>query len=265
MYSSLVIHCCELALSHFIISRPESKRFELSPHIALQCFRRLFSPRFLTHECAAHDPLASATSIARPTKGTRTCHALHTSIAAIVVPAKGHVVHHEHDRLVVDECLDLNAAQAAEVVREGHVLKRAVIGVRARRYHNLGVVSLNIIASIGIPSRASDVEDTVVRTIIVAAEPGIVGVEPESRQAVVGTVGNVARLGARDDSRHAWLVPSGIVRSITSSGRQEDSELVARVRYERCLVIWRMNISVAKGKMVVRTEYRRRLCDVSVS
>jgi len=187
----------------------------------------MFSPRFLTHECAAHDPLASTARIVRTTEGTRTSHALHSSIAAIVVPAKGHVVHHEPDRLVIDECLDLNAAQAAEVVREGHVLKRAVVGVWARRYHNLGVVSLNIVASIGIPSRASDVEDTVVRAIVVAAEPGIVGVEPESRQAVVGTVGDVARLGTRDDSRHAWLMPSGIVRSITSCGRQEDSELVA--------------------------------------
>lgn len=225
----------------------------------------MFSPRFLTHECAAHDPLASATRVARPAKGTRTSHALHSSIAAIVVPAKGHVVHHEHDRLVVDECLDLDAAQAAEVVREGHVLERAVVGVRARRYHNLGVVSLNIVASIGIPSRASDVEDTVVRAIVVAAEPGVVGVETESRQAVVGAVGDVARLGTRDDSRHAWLVPSGVVRSIASSGRQEDSELVARVRYERCLVIWRVNISVAKRKMVVRTEDRRGFCNVSVS
>lgn len=225
----------------------------------------MFSPRFLTHECAAHDPLASTARIVRTTKGTRTSHALHSSIAAIVVPAKGHVVHEEHDRLAVDECLNLDAAQATEVVREGHVLERAVVGVRARRYHNLGVVSLNIVPNIGIPSRASDVEDTLARAIVVAAEPGIVGIEPKSRQAIVGTVSDVARLGTRDDGRHAWLVPSSIVRSIASSGRQEDSELVARVRYERCFVIWRVNVSVAKGKMVVRTEDGRGFCDVPVS
>lgn len=224
----------------------------------------MFSPRFLTHECAAHDPLASTARIAGPTKGTWTSHALHPSIAAIVVPAKSHVVHEEHDRLVVDECLDLDTAQAAEVVREFHVLKRAVMEVRAGRNLDLSIVSLYIVASICIPSRASDVEDTVVRAIVVAAEPGIVGVEPESRQAVVGTVGDVARLGTRDNSRHAWLVPNGIVCSIASSGRQEDSELVAGVGCERLLVLWCVNISVAKGKMVVRTEDRRGFRDVSI-
>lgn len=225
----------------------------------------MFSPRFLTHECAAHDPLAPATSVARPAKGTRTSHALHTSIAAIVVPAKGQIVHEEHDRLVVDECLDLDTAQAAEDLREVHMLKRAVDLVRARRHLDLGVVSLDIVASIGAPGRASDVEDTGIRAPVVAAEPRIVGVEPESRQAVVGAIGNVARLGARDDSRHAWLVPSGIICSVTSSGRQEDSELIAGVGYERLLVIGRVNISVAKRKMVVGTEDRRRLCNVSIS
>lgn len=225
----------------------------------------MFSPRFLTHECAAHDPLAPATSVARPAKGTRTSHALHTSIAAIVVPAKGQIVHEEHDRLVVDECLDLDTAQAAEDLREVHMLKRAVDLVRARRHLDLGVVSLDIVASIGAPGRASDVEDTGIRAPVVAAEPCIVGVEPESRQAVVGAIGNVARLGARDDSRHAWLVPSGIICSVTSSGRQEDSELIAGVGYERLLVIGRVNISVAKRKMVVGTEDRRRLCNVSIS
>ena len=224
----------------------------------------MFSPRFLTHECVAHDPLASATHIAGPTKGTRTSHALHTSIAAIIVPAKGHVVHEEHDRLVVDERLDLDAAQTAEIIREVHVLKWTVVEVRAGRHLDLSIVSFYIVASIGIPSRAGDVEDTVVRAIVVAAEPGIVGVEPESRQAVVGTVGDVARLGTRDNSRHAWLVPNGIVCSITSSGRQEDSELVAGVGCERLLVLWCVNISVAKGKMVVRTEDRRGFCDVSI-
>jgi hypothetical protein len=61
------------------------------------------------------------------------------------------------------------------------------------------------------------------------------------------------------------LVPSGIICSVTSSGRQEDSELIAGVGYERLLVIGRVNISVAKRKMVVGTEDRRRLCNVSIS
>jgi hypothetical protein len=60
------------------------------------------------------------------------------------------------------------------------------------------------------------------------------------------------------------LVPNGIVCSIASSGRQEDSELVAGVGYERLLVLWCVNISVAKGKMVVRTEDRRGFRDVSI-
>jgi hypothetical protein len=61
------------------------------------------------------------------------------------------------------------------------------------------------------------------------------------------------------------LVPSGIICSVTSSGRQEDGKLIAGVGYERLLVIWCVNVSVAKGKMVVGTEDRGRLCDVSVS
>jgi hypothetical protein len=120
----------------------------------------MFSPRFLTHECAAHDPLASATRLARSANGTWASHALHASLAGIVVPAKGQVVHEEHDRLVVDECLDLHAAQAADVVREVHMHKRAVVEVRARRHLKLGVVSLNIVIDSGIPGRASNVEDT---------------------------------------------------------------------------------------------------------
>jgi hypothetical protein len=61
------------------------------------------------------------------------------------------------------------------------------------------------------------------------------------------------------------LVPSGIICSVTSSGHQEDSELIAGVGYERLLVIWCVNVSVAKGKMVVGAEDRRGLCDVSIS
>ena len=187
----------------------------------------MFSPRFLTHECAAHDPLASATRLARSTKGTWASHALHASLAGIVVPAEGQVVHEEHDRLLVDKCLDLNTTQAAEDFREVHMLKRAVVKIRARRDLNLGVVSLNIVTDSRIPGRASDVEDAGILAVVVAAEPCIVGVEPESRQAVVGTVSDVTRLGTRAVSRHAWLVPSGIIGSITSSGRQKDGELVA--------------------------------------
>lgn len=225
----------------------------------------MFSPRFLTHECAAHDSVASATRVAGAAKSARTSHALHASMAAIVEPAKGQVVHEEHDRLVLDECLDLDTAQAAEVIREVDMDKRAVIGVRARRHLNLGGVSLDIVTNLGIPSRASDVEETGILAVVVAAKPSIVGIEPESRQAVVGAVGDVARLGTRDDSRHARLVPGSVICSIASSGRQEDSELVARVGEERLLVLWRVNISVAKGKMVVRTEDRRGLGDVFIS
>jgi hypothetical protein len=238
---------------------------QLSPYIALRCLWHIFSPRFLTHKCAADNPLASAARVTRTAHGTRTSHALHASLAAIVVPAKSKVVHEEHDRLVLDERLKLDTAQAVEVVREAHMLEWAVVEVWTRRDLDLGVVSLDIVADLGIPSRAGNVEDTWIRAFVVTAEPCALGVEPESRQAVVGAVGDVAGLGTRHDSRHAWLVPSSIIRSFASSGRQEDGKLIARVGCERLLVFRCVNISVAKGKMVVRTEDRRGLRDVSVS
>jgi len=156
--------------------------------------------------------------MARTAHGAWTSHALHASLAAFVEPAKGKVVHEEHDRLVFDECLKLDAAQAAEVVGEVHMLEWAVVEVWTRRHLNLGVVGLDIFAKLGVPSRAGNVEDTRIWAFVVAAEPGTLGVEPESRQAVVGAVGDVARLGTRHDSRHAWLVPGSIVCSVTSSG-----------------------------------------------
>ena len=252
-------------LSHTVFARQKSSVLQHSPPIALQCLRCICSPRFLAHECAAHSPLAPATRGAISAESARTTHALHTSLAGVVEPSKSQVVHEEHDGLVFDECLDLDTAQTTEVLGELHMLKRAVIEVRTRRHLDLGVVSFNIVTGIGIPGRASDVEDAGIRAIVVAAEPYIGGVEPESRQAVVRTIGDVTRLGTRDNSRHAWLVPSGTICSIASSGCQEDSELITRVGCERLLVIWCVNVSVAKGKMVVRTEDRRRLRDVSIS
>lgn len=69
----------------------------------------------------------------RPVGAAGTTHALHTGIAGVVVPAKGKVVHEERDRLVVGEGLDLDTAQAAEVVREVNVLQLAVFEVGAWR------------------------------------------------------------------------------------------------------------------------------------
>lgn len=111
----------------------------------------MLSPRFLTHERATDNSLAPGARVARATESTRASHALHTSLASIVVPAEGKVVHEEHDWRVLDECLNLDTAQAAEVVREVHVLQRAVIEVRATWHFNLCVVSLDVVAKLGIP------------------------------------------------------------------------------------------------------------------
>jgi hypothetical protein len=174
----------------------------------------IFSPRFLTHESATHDPLTSTTRVTRSAGAARATHALHASLAGIVVPTQGQIVHEEHDRLVVDECLDLNSAQAAEVVREVDVLQLTVFEVRTCRQLDLSVISLRVATEFGIPGRASDIEDAGFRTVVVTTKPSALSVEPEGAQAIVGTIGDLARLGARNNSRHASLVPIGIVGAI---------------------------------------------------
>lgn len=140
---------------------------------------------------------------------------MHSSLAAVVVPAKSKVVHEEHDRLVLDECFNLNAAKATEVVGEVDMLQFAVLEVRARRQLDLGVIGLNVVALFGVPSRTSHVEDTWIWACIVTAKPSTMRIEPESTQAVVGTVSDVAGLRARNTCRHARLVPcNGIVRAV---------------------------------------------------
>jgi hypothetical protein len=176
----------------------------------------IFSPRFLTHESATHDPLVltSTTRMTRSAGTARATHALHTSLAAVVVPAQGQIVHEEHDRLVVGECLNLNTAQAAEVVREVNVLQLAVFEVRACRQLDLSVVSLHVVTNLGVPGRAGDVEDAGFRTVVVTTKPSALSVEPEGGQAIVGTIRYLARIGARNNSRHTSLVPVGIVGAI---------------------------------------------------
>lgn len=108
------------------------------------------SQRFLTHERATHDslPAATTTGAARSTEAAGTTHALHACGAAVVEPAKRKVVHEEHARLVVGKCLDLDAAQATEVLGEVDVLELAVFEARARRNLDLSVVGGDFITEL---------------------------------------------------------------------------------------------------------------------
>lgn len=87
------------------------------------------------------------------------------------------------------------------------MLELAVVETRARRHFNLCVVSGNLVASLSVPGPACDVEHAWIRAIIVTAEPSAFGIEPVGWHAIVGTIGDFARLGAGNIGRHAILMP----------------------------------------------------------
>lgn len=184
----------------------------IGPRISLQCVDNHVSPRFLTRERATHDPLPSV-STARAARATAACttHTLHARLTRVIVPVEGKVVHEEHARRAVGDRLDLDAAQAAEVVREVDVLQLAVFRLRARRQLDLSVVRSDLIAELGIPGPACDVENAGPWAVIVTAEPGALGVEPEGGQAVVGAIGNLAKFSTCNVGGHTILVPSSVI------------------------------------------------------
>lgn len=87
------------------------------------------------------------------------------------------------------------------------MLELAVVETRARRHFDLGVVGGNLVASLSIPGPACNVEHAWIGTIIVATEPSAFGIEPVGWHAIVGTIGDFARLGAGNIGRHAILMP----------------------------------------------------------
>lgn len=125
--------------------------------ISLQCVDNHVSPRFLTHERATYGPLSPGTTRAARAAAPCTTHTLHARLARVVEPSQSKVVHEEHAWLAVSDRLDLNAAQAAEVVREVGMLKLAMFRLRARRQLNLSVVRGDLIAKLGVPGPACDI------------------------------------------------------------------------------------------------------------
>lgn len=126
-----------------------------------------------------------------------TGHALHASIAAVVEPFEGKVVHEEHARLLVGRGLDLDAAETAEGVREIDVLELAALEGGACRDFDLSVVRRHLVAELAVPGPASGIEDARLRAVVVASEPGACGVEPKCGLTVVGAVGDLTSLGTR--------------------------------------------------------------------